>query len=394
MIAHNLRERANLKYINLVDALRIDENGNKMLYSKIKSLNINDLTRASPLACDMSDYIHAIVLKLHFLTSHLIDNGLVPEIEPMTLYCRDQGILLKHLVYHVRKYIESCCFALVTVYKGISTLSHEKDSYAAKSNSLAAVLKSLCTPQDLMDENSSSSNYKKIPTADEMIYELLARFGVTEAEIFSIFAKESWGVKRGYTVKVVKDTTPFDIASCDKYYDYSSNDNIDKSSNEEVADEIKADHETVLSDKDQALMKIREIVKDNGSNASLDEAVKGYNEAVVYEEAIRLENERIAESIDKHINKPKELIETEKFHDDNNRYLLEFRDLFKSAREEGLRLRNDLASALQLAEARRKEDIKTNFIEKTFGTIEGIHSLIDSLAFSFSHLFTRFSCDN
>ncbi len=335
MNSHNLRERANLKYINLIDSLQNDENNNKMLYSKIKTLNITDVSKGSPLACDMSDYIYAMVLKLHFLTTNLIDNGLVPEIEPMTLYCRDQGILLKHLVYHVRKYVESCCFALVSVYKGISTLSHEKDNYAAKSNSLASVLKSLCTPRDVLDEtsnssSSSSSNKRKIPTADEMIYELLARFGVTEAEVFSIFAKESWGVKRGYTVKVVKDTVPFDSSACDKYFqDPVSNPTVD----ETVSDELKTENIVDISDKEKALLKIREIVRFDGSNELLDEAVKGYNEAVVYEEAMRIEREKVAQSITKHINKPKELIETEKFHDDNNRYLLEFRDIFKAARE-------------------------------------------------------------
>ena len=374
MNSHNLRERANLKYIHLIDSLKHDENENKMLYSKMKSLNINDVAKSIPLACDMSDYVYAIVLKLHFLTSTLIDNGLVPEIEPMALYCRDQGTLLKHLVYHVRKYIESCCYALVIVYKGISALSHEKDSYAAKSNSLATVLKSLCTPQDLMDESNNGNN-KKTPTVDEMIYELLARFGVTESEIYSIFAKEAWGIKRGYVVKVVKDTTPFDASSCDKYYDYTGTSNAvnNNSSNGVVSDEIKTENTTILSDKEKALLKIREIVSFNGSNELLDEAVKSYNEAVVYEEAMRIENEKIAQSINKHINKPKELIETEKFHDDNNRYLLEFRDIFKAAREEGLRLRNDLASAIQFAEAKRKEEIKNNFINKSFNEIEGIH---------------------
>jgi hypothetical protein len=312
-----------------------------------------------------------MVLKLHFLTTNLIDNGLVPEIEPMTLYCRDQGILLRHLVYHVRKYVESCCFALVSVYKGISKLSHEKDNYAAKSNSLASVLKSLCTPQDVLDETSNSSSKRKIPTADEMIYELLARFGVTEAEVFSIFAKESWGVKRGYTVKVVKDTAPFDSSACDKYFQDPASNPVD----ETVSDELKTENIVDISDKEKALLKIREIVRFDGSNELLDEAVKGYNEAVVYEEAMRIEREKVAQSITKHINKPKELIETEKFHDDNNRYLLEFRDLFKAAREEGLRLRNDLASAIQMAEVRRKEDIKNNFINKSFNEVEGFTAL-------------------
>jgi len=293
MSSNNLRERANLKYINLIDSLQNDENNNKMLYSKIKTLNITDVSRSSPLACDMSDYIYAMVLKLHFLTTNLIDNGLVPEIEPMTLYCRDQGILLRHLVYHVRKYVESCCFALVSVYKGISKLSHEKDNYAAKSNSLASVLKSLCTPQDVLDETSNSSSKRKIPTADEMIYELLARFGVTEAEVFSIFAKESWGVKRGYTVKVVKDTAPFDSSACDKYFQDPASNPVD----ETVSDELKTENIVDISDKEKALLKIREIVRFDGSDELLDEAVKGYNEAVVYEEAMRIEREKVAQSL-------------------------------------------------------------------------------------------------
>ena len=87
-------------------------------------------------------------------------------------------------------------------------------------------------------------------------------------------------------MKVVKDTTPFDASSCDKYYDYCGTSNVANndtvgSSNGIVSDEIKAENPTILSDKEKALLKIREIVNFNGSNELLDEAVKSYNEAVV-----------------------------------------------------------------------------------------------------------------